>query len=540
MKLITSSTPPISCRMMMLGSLLTLFILTGDFPGVQAQSSSSSLLEQDCVLVYSILSKMGSSVKTSDAKNSTDCCSLPGIKCSSTRVIQLDGGYGLKGPIPPEIGNLTGLTNLYLNNNKLNGTIPSTLGNLVNLDMLYLQCNQLTGPIPESLGNIPNLFSLYLHDNKLNGTIPDTLGKLSKNLYYLTLNNNQLSGSIPSSFGNLVQLRNLWLHYNQITGPVPSSLGNLVNMRYFWLNDNQLSGPIPDTLGNYKNALNVYLNNNKLSGAIPSSLGKLTGLIQLFLHDNQLTGTIPSSLGNLTNLLHLFLHNNQLTDFIPSRLGNAKSLQNLWLYNNQLSGYPSSLNTSHIKSMKLFPNPMSSVPYDQVVNVSSLLLSNVTWPSFLETPISLEKRQATSSSAPISVNNLLKTCNLNNVQSSLVPAACVAGVYQAYCMNPSNVTQLQQCQNAYDQAFSSSIFSALGAVCPAWKQGPLTSACSNVVAKFSYNYFIGVDPTTGKNVYLPLNSTHASMLVSSILASPKYAPCIAPFPACNWSTMSKS
>ena len=53
--------------------------------------------------------------------------------------------------IPPEIGNLTSLTHLYLANNLLTGTIPHEIGSLTNLVVLSLAGNQMTGEIPQEV-----------------------------------------------------------------------------------------------------------------------------------------------------------------------------------------------------------------------------------------------------------------------------------------------------------------------------------------------------------------------------------------------------
>ena len=68
------------------------------------------------------------------------------------RVTELNlTGNQLSGEIPPELGNLTTLTWLYLGLNQLSGEIPPELGNLVNLEQLYLDGNQLSGCVPSSL-----------------------------------------------------------------------------------------------------------------------------------------------------------------------------------------------------------------------------------------------------------------------------------------------------------------------------------------------------------------------------------------------------
>ena len=50
----------------------------------------------------------------------------------------------ITGEIPPEIGNLTNLTSLYLSNNQLTGEIPPEIGDLTNLTYLNLSWNELT------------------------------------------------------------------------------------------------------------------------------------------------------------------------------------------------------------------------------------------------------------------------------------------------------------------------------------------------------------------------------------------------------------
>ena len=109
---------------------------------------------------------------------------------------------GLRGSIPPSIGNLTKLTTLNLWFNSLNNSIPTSIGNLKSLTTLDLSVNQLTGAIPSSIGNLTNLTLLDLSQNKLSDSIPTSLGNLN-NLTDLELWRNKLSGPIPSTLGNL-------------------------------------------------------------------------------------------------------------------------------------------------------------------------------------------------------------------------------------------------------------------------------------------------------------------------------------------------
>ena len=217
----------------------------------------------------------------------------------------------LSGTIPVELGNLTNLQLLTLNNNQLSGTIPSQLGNLTNLQYLNLYDNQLSGALPAALGNLANLRTLQLSGNQFSGALPTALGNLT-NLTWLGLGGNQFSGALPSWLGNLADLQSLGLSGNQFSGALPSWLGNLTNLQSLELFDNQLSGALPSWLGNLTNLQSLSLGGNQFSGALPAELGNLTNLQRLYLYDNQLSGALPAELGNLTNLQTLRLKDTQL------------------------------------------------------------------------------------------------------------------------------------------------------------------------------------------------------------------------------------
>ena len=129
--------------------------------------------------------------------------------------------HNLTGTIPPEIGNLVNLRELYLYNNQLTGEIPPEIGNLINLESLYLEKNGLTGTIPPEIGQLINLKWLHLSDNQLEGEIPPEIGNLT-NLEYLGLSINQLSGTIPEEICNIIE--DSWLYYNQLCPPYPSCI----------------------------------------------------------------------------------------------------------------------------------------------------------------------------------------------------------------------------------------------------------------------------------------------------------------------------
>ncbi len=95
---------------------------------------------------------------------------------SAGRVTSLRlAGNRLRGPLPPELGDLTALQRLYLGSNELTGWIPAELGNLRSLRRLHLDGNELYGPIPPELGNLWSLGVISLAGNDLAGCIPPAL-----------------------------------------------------------------------------------------------------------------------------------------------------------------------------------------------------------------------------------------------------------------------------------------------------------------------------------------------------------------------------
>ena len=296
---------------------------------------------------------------------------LSGEGCVTSLILRFNQ---LSGNIPPELGNLSSLQDLYLNSNQLSGEIPAELGSLGNLEILTFDRNQLSGSIPPALGNLSSLRYLSLSSNQLSGSIPPELGNLSS-LQDLYLQLNQLSGSIPPELGNLSSLQDLYLQLNQLSGNIPPQLGNLSNSHDLSLHSNQLSGNIPPELGNLSSLQDLSLHSNQLSGNIPPQLGNLNSLQLLYLDFNQLSGNIPPELGNLSSLQVLSFSSNQLSGNIPPQLGSLSSLQGLYLHSNELSGNipPELGNLSSLQVLSLFSNQLSGNIPPQLGNLSSSL-----------------------------------------------------------------------------------------------------------------------------------------------------------------------
>ena len=281
----------------------------------------------------------------------------------------------ISGEIPRELGNLSNLERLHLDNNLLSGTIPKELGNLSQLRVLNLGGNSLSGEIPKELSNLSQLNYLELWSNSFTGEIPGELGNLSE-LMYLRIAGTPLSGEIPKELANLSQLRDLWLPGNSLTGEIPKELGNLSQLNWLTLSRNSLTGGIPRELGNLSQLTHLWLRYNSLTGEIPKELGNLSQLKLLTLAGNSLSGTIPPELGSLSQLEFLGLYENSLTGDIPPQLGGLSKLYGLSLEDNSITGEipPEFGNLSSLSSLRLHNNSLTGDIPPELGNLSQLKL----------------------------------------------------------------------------------------------------------------------------------------------------------------------
>ena len=193
-------------------------------------------------------------------------------------------------------GRVVGLS-LFANN--LGGPIPPELGELTSLAELFLVRNSLTGPILPQLGNLTSLDRMILSENDLAGPLPPELGRLTS-LRVLSLGDNELTGPIPSELGRLSRLEGLWLNSNDLSGPIPLELGRLTNLEWVSLSGNNLTGPIPPDLGNLRELRLLDLASNDLSGRLPLGLTEASGLRRLSVANNSgLSGPLPYRLTDL-------------------------------------------------------------------------------------------------------------------------------------------------------------------------------------------------------------------------------------------------
>ncbi|XP_076891891.1 putative LRR receptor-like serine/threonine-protein kinase At1g53440 [Bidens hawaiensis] len=262
-------------------------------------------------------------------------CNCTAIVCHIS-TIQLRR-LNLGGVLPAEeFLNLPYLKEIDLLSNYINGTIPSSLSRL-NLRILNLLANRISGSIPEEIGDISTLEELTLEDNLLEGPLPQNLGRLTR-LKRLLLSANNFTGTIPESYGNLTSLEYILIDGSLLSGRIPDFIGNWTNLSILNLEGTSMEGPIPPSISRLTKLKELRISD--LAGTTSSQFPKLqnmTQLIRLVLRNCLLTGSIPEGIGNPNNLKLIDFSFNNLDGSIPNSFGNLY-FDALFLNNNLLSG----------------------------------------------------------------------------------------------------------------------------------------------------------------------------------------------------------
>ncbi|MCW1921565.1 leucine-rich repeat domain-containing protein [Luteolibacter arcticus] len=301
--------------------------------------------------------------------------------------------------LPPEVGRLTALTELYLHSNQLT-SLPPEIGGLTALTELSLHSNQLTS-LPREIGKLTALTTLSLNRNQL-ATLPPEIGKLTA-LTTLSLNRNQLA-TLPPEIGKLAALRELYLHSNQLTA-LPSDIGKLTALRELYLDRNQLA-TLPSDIGKLTALTELYLDRNQLA-TLPSEIGKLAPLTTLNLNRNQL-GALPSDIGKLAALTTLYLHGNQLAT-LPPDIGKLSALRTLSLNSNQLATLPPDIGKlTALTALNLDSNQLTTLP-TEIGRLTAL------------TTLSLHSNQLATLPPDISRLTALRTLYLDHNQLATLP-----------------------------------------------------------------------------------------------------------------------
>eukprot|EP00934_Nitzschia_sp_Nitz4_P000404 Nitzschia sp. Nitz4//scaffold158_size52425//39829//42123//NITZ4_006862-RA/size52425-processed-gene-0.40-mRNA-1//1//CDS//3329537522//404//frame0 len=168
---------------------------------------------------------------------------------------------------------------------------------------LNLVNNNLFGTIPAELGRLTTLFSLFLQDNAdLTGTLPTELGELDS-LEYLDLSRCAIKGEFSEEFLDMTHESLVVFKMEDVvtmTGTLPISLVRSHTMKVLNLNNMGLRAQWPGDvlIGPHQ----IYLSGNRLSGKLTISDSRLFSWLDvthLDLSYNSLSGAIPDAIGSM-------------------------------------------------------------------------------------------------------------------------------------------------------------------------------------------------------------------------------------------------
>ncbi|XP_074334537.1 putative receptor-like protein kinase At3g47110 [Apium graveolens] len=296
-------------------------------------SSFSSIVIDEQALLSFKSSITGDPMRALDSWNSSiQLCHWTGVTCSRKRqrVTALDlSSLHLVRTLSPQIGNLSFLRGIYLDQNNFHGSIPNEIGRLFRLQYLNLNYNSFEGGFPFNLSHCLNIRNISMRANILEGGLPTDFSSWSM-LDEFDLVDNHFTGSIPPSIGNLSSLRVLGLSANRLSGMVPVQLYNNSFLSVVGLTANGLEGTLPTDLGFTLPRLHTfYVSENRFAGPFPPSIVNASNLVAFEIIENKITGPIPNNLGSLYNIEILNLDRNPVGENMqPDDLSFFNSLVN--------------------------------------------------------------------------------------------------------------------------------------------------------------------------------------------------------------------
>jgi Leucine-rich repeat (LRR) protein len=340
--------------------------------------------------------------------------------------LRLDDNYRIMDTIPPDIGKLTELIVLSIDDSRIK-YLPAEIGNLTKLQKLYLSQNKIR-VLPSTIGNLTELRHLSLSDEIELRSLPPEIKLLTK-LEYLDIESENLK-SLPKEIVSLIYLKYFRIEASLLTN-LSFDIGKLSNLekleiRCPLINLDSLQEAIY-TLGNLRS---LGIGRSKIT-RISGEIKKLKELYSLRLNNNNISCLTPE-IGNLSKLKILKVRGNNIQN-LPIEIINLKPDTGCDFAYNYLN--EKELSDDVVHWLNTFDpdwrrtQKKTGVKHSEMKNSKSAVLSYnfrtnvVTYQLNQSSKISLKLFDVSGKGKYVFVDNIIGSgsnkCDLNTIKSSL-------------------------------------------------------------------------------------------------------------------------
>ena len=302
--------------------------------------------------------------------------------------------------VPDALNVLMNLTLLHLENFRLNS--PGLLPNMPNIEVLRLTDCEIMLLSPGFLDRFNHtLRELYLDKNNIFPFPAQVLNSASQ-VEILDLSDNHFRLIPEYGFSKMVRLKELRMRHNGIeTFEVHAFKSLETSLEVLNLENNKLTDEDLIHIANLRNLKELRLGYNDIV-TLPSGIfATMYSLETLDLHHNFIESTLAFRSALPTNLISLYLEENKIAQISNNSFTNLKNLQTLkldkqssevmLLHTDSFKGLETSLNylylseslisirwssiaqLSHLVSLSLAGNDITTIPDDSFVNLKQLI-----------------------------------------------------------------------------------------------------------------------------------------------------------------------
>lgn len=130
-------------------------------------------------------------------------------------------------PIPEVVTLATNLRYVHISGSSVTGSLPM-MAHLSHLQDFNLKFLSLTGTLPTEIGMLTELTLLSIDDSNIRGTVPSEIGLLTKLTKLEIRHESKITGGIPSEFGSLTVLERLDVSRTGMEGTIPEEICALI------------------------------------------------------------------------------------------------------------------------------------------------------------------------------------------------------------------------------------------------------------------------------------------------------------------------